>query len=561
MKFLVFLVRKSGPIVILAMLAGIVSGVCNMALLSVFNGALKNDGAQAAVRVRTFIALCIVVLISRVLSQLILIRIGQGTIYDLRMKLCRQILAAPLRQLEEIGGYRILVVLSEDVMTITSAIMFVPVICTSLAVVVACLIYLASLSWVVFWAAVTFMVVALLTYQLPSLKASHYFKLAREEGDAIFKHFRSMIDGAKELKLHHNRREIFFSKMLQSTAMSFRRLNTTGLVIFSIASSWGQLLVFLLLGTIFFAVPALTHISSETLIGSTLVIMYLTGPVEAILGIFPTLGRANVSLKKIESLGLSLAAKATEDPFGSRPETPSSWSSLEIIGAVHSYHREDENSDFTLGPIDLVLHPGELVFMIGGNGSGKTTFAKLLSGLYVPDIGEIRLDDVLVTDENREYYRQHFSAVFSDIYLFDRLFGLAVPQLDVQAQQYLVQLQLHHKVQVKDGRLSTTDLSHGQRKRLALLTAYLEDRLIYVFDEWAADQDPLFKEIFYYQLVPGLKARGKTVLVISHDDRYYHVADRIIKLEYGAIVHDKNSEFAERALTSLIDGALEIPAD
>jgi putative pyoverdin transport system ATP-binding/permease protein len=97
-------------------------------------------------------------------------------------------------------------------------------------------------------------------------------------------------------------------------------------------------------------------------------------------------------------------------------------------------------------------------------------------------------------------------------------------------------LQLSHKVQVKDGSLSTTELSQGQRKRLALLTAYLDDRPIYLFDEWVADQDPFFREVFYQQILPELKKRDKAVLVISHDDRYFHLCDRLIKLDYGQIV-------------------------
>jgi putative ATP-binding cassette transporter len=129
--------------------------------------------------------------------------------------------------------------------------------------------------------------------------------------------------------------------------------------------------------------------------------------------------------------------------------------------------------------------------------------------------------------------------VFSDFYLFDTLLGLQTPELDRRAREYLTKLQLDHKAKVKDGALSTTDLSQGQRKRLALLTAYLEDRPIYLFDEWAADQDPLFKDVFYLQLLPELQAKGKTVLVISHDDRYYHLGDRIIKLDYGKVEYDE----------------------
>src|SRR5262249_45087385 len=132
------------------------------------------------------------------------------------------------------------------------------------------------------------------------------------------------------------------------------------------------------------------------------------------------------------------------------------------------------------------------------------------------------------------------------------LFGLDAGALDQDARKYLSDLHLDHKVRVEGGRLSTTELSQGQRKRLALLTAYLEDRPIYLFDEWAADQDPYFKEILYLHPLPELKGRGKTVFVISHDDRYFHVADRVIKLEYGQIEFDRTmAEFLELPAGSL----------
>jgi putative ATP-binding cassette transporter len=212
------------------------------------------------------------------------------------------------------------------------------------------------------------------------------------------------------------------------------------------------------------------------------------------------------------------------------------WRRLELSSVTHSYIRESDDYNFILGPISLTLVPGEIVFIVGGNGSGKTTLAKLLIGLYTPEQGCIYLDGVPIASQaDRECYRQNFAVVFSDAYLFDRLLGLSGTELNARAQQYLKQLNLANKVTIEDGRLSTLALSQGQRKRLALLTAYLEDRPIYVFDEWAADQDPQFKDIFYLQLLPELRNRNKAVIVISHDDRYYHVADRVIKLEMGQI--------------------------
>jgi putative pyoverdin transport system ATP-binding/permease protein len=189
-----------------------------------------------------------------------------------------------------------------------------------------------------------------------------------------------------------------------------------------------------------------------------------------------------------------------------------------------------------------VFKRGELVFLTGGNGSGKTTLAKILMGLYEPEAGQIRIDGKTITAETRDDYRQIFSVVFFDFYLFENLYGLDQQDVETRAPDYLNQLQLSHKVQINNGKLSGIELSQGQRKRLALLAAYLEERSFYVFDEWAADQDPAFKQIFYHRILPELKLRQKTVLVISHDDRYYGVADRLIRLENGQIEWDGNPQ-------------------
>jgi putative ATP-binding cassette transporter len=337
------------------------------------------------------------------------------------------------------------------------------------------------------------------------------------------------------------------TRVLEATAGSNRRHNVLATGISTAAGGMGQILFFLLIGLLVFVVPTYTNTSTEVLTGYTLLLLFVMMPIEILSLMLPTLFRASISLQKVESLGLSLAANTTEKE-AAETAVPA-WETVELHGVAHSYYREAENSRFTLGPIDLTLRPGELVFITGGNGSGKTTLAKLLMGLYPPEAGELRLNGAAVTDENRDWYRQHFTVVFSDFFLFDSLLGLEAPQLDDKAREYLVKLQLNHKLEVKEGVLSTTQLSQGQRKRLALLTAYLEDRSIYLFDEWAADQDPTFKQLFYHSLLPELKARGKTVIVISHDDHYYDVADRLIKLEDGKLEYDRDQLEARKPLT------------
>jgi putative ATP-binding cassette transporter len=285
---------------------------------------------------------------------------------------------------------------------------------------------------------------------------------------------------------------------------------------------------------VFFLYPVL-GLRPSVLTGFSLALLYVMTPLQVIMNSIPALARANVALGNAQSLGFELMRSAQPAENTSIAQIRPIASHLELSGITYSYRQEDSADQFVLGPIDLSIEPGELLFIAGGNGSGKTTLAKLIVGLYAPESGKIRYDRSFVNDSNRDSYRQLFSAVFSDPFLFESLLGLEKSQLDERAREYLCRLQLDDKVAVKDGVLSTTELSQGQRKRLALLTCYLEDRPIYFFDEWAADQDPKFKELFYCSLLPELKSRGKTVIVISHDDRYYGVADRVVTLESGCL--------------------------
>ena len=538
MGLLKFLLRISWIRVAVSILLGVVSGACTTGLLALINTKLNSDRIAPSTLVLTFIALCLVVPVARFAAESLLIGLGQGAVFNLRLQMCRRILAAPMRGLEEIGAHRLIATLTDDIPAITAALTYIPLFCINIVVVVGCLVYLGWLSIPTLLAVLVFMVAGVISYQLPTSRAMFFHRQGREHADRLYSHFRALTTGTKELKLHRNRREAFLTTQLEPTAATLQTLNYKGQIIFLIASCWGQVLLFVVIGVMVFALPSISNVNNEILTGCALALVYLMTPLEVILNVFPNMTRAGVALQKVEKLGLSLEAQAERSQSATETDSQTTWETMELSAVTHTYHREKENSRFILGPINLTLVNGETVFLTGGNGCGKTTLIKLIIGLYEPESGEIRLDGKPITDENREEYRQLFSAVFSDFFLFESLLGVETRELDKRALEYLVQLQLDHKVQVQDGQLSTIDLSQGQRKRLALLTAYLEDRPIYVFDEWAADQDPQFKEIFYLQLLPELKAKGKTVLVISHDDRYYDLADRLIKMEYGQIVQD-----------------------
>jgi putative ATP-binding cassette transporter len=538
-KLIAFYVKYSRRVIVLGIIVGILAGISSAALVALISVKVARPEATSWLYVAAFCGLVLLDLAAVYVSGVLATSLIQRTNFDMRMRLCRQILDTPLRNLEKAGSSRLLAVLDQDIPTISGGILQIPQLCIHLAVLSGLLLYLGWLSWVMLLLLVGFLVLAIVSIKMVEKRADHLMRLARDEWDTLMGNFQSMTEGVKELKLHRNRRETFFHQILRPSALSYQRYNTTRGKLQAFMSGSIQVLYFFVIGLIIFTLPSIVAGNSrQILTGYALTILYMRGHIMGLLAVIPTLGQATVALRKVQQIGLTLSDTDIDEKAGEPTRISTSWQSLELRGAAHTYHHEKEDENFVLGPLNLTFSPGGLIFVVGGNGSGKTTLAKMLTGLYIPEAGEILLDGEAITETNRDYYRQLFSVVFSDFFIFDQLLGLDDATVDDRAKDYISKLQLDHKVEVKDHKLSTTKLSLGQRKRLALLTAYLEDRPIYVFDEWASGQDPTFKEIFYLKLVPELKARGKTVIIISHDDRYYHLADRLIKLENGQVETD-----------------------
>jgi putative ATP-binding cassette transporter len=549
MNLIRFFLRSSRRMMIWTSLAALASGICNAGLIAMVNRVLNGTGTPGVALIWAFIALGVGRLSSNFLAQYALAHFAQGATANLRRDLIRNVLGVPLRKLEEVGTPRVMATLTEDVACITDAMLAIPSTAVNFSILVGGAVYLGWLSPMVLTAMCVFIVFGAVVYRLLIHSGFKHLVAARDEQDRLFRSFRSLTDGIKELKLHRERRGVFLSGDVQTTTEACRRSSVTAEIRFIVAQNWSQFLFFTLIGLILFVLPRVEHLDPHALTGYVVATLYLMGPLSGVLSCMSIFGRASASLRKVDELGLILRAAAVESDTGSSQTAPATFDHLELVNVTHSYRRENEEKPFMIGPINLSFRAGELVYLVGGNGSGKSTLAKILTGLYVPEGGEIRVNGEIIHNRNRDDYRQHFSAVFSDFHLFDSLIGLHSPNRDAQAQEYLERLHLDHKVRIKDGRLSTTELSQGQRKRLALLTAYLEDRAFYLFDEWASDQDPLFKEVFYTRLLPELKARGKTILVITHDDHYFHLADRVIKLDYGQIISDAPGSESGAALT------------
>lgn len=532
---LTYLIGRSRLLLLCAAAASVVHGVCSVLMLSQINEALTSGDDARIALAWTFAATAVLVMASQMLASVLFERLSQRAHADMRSFITGKVMAADFRHLERVGGARIQSALSEHSANVAEFFVSVPAIVTNAVIVTGCLVYMALLSWQVFAMAIVVIGLGSLGYHLAHLRAIGHLDVASREQDSLFEHFRAITDGAKELRLNRRKGAAFSRDVLGRSIETVRRERTLGMSIFVASASWGNFLIFAFIGLVLFVLVGDVPDRTRIMTGFALVFVYMVTPLEVLLMNIPRANLARVSAERIDEITRDIPASEALLPV---EEDARSFSSLAIRGAVHRYYHEQSDELFTMGPIHLTFHRGEIVFLVGGNGSGKTTLAKLLAGLYPPEEGEVRLDDEIIDDASRDRYRQTFSAIFSDFYLFDRLLEAGRAELDEKGNRLLEKLHLQHKVQVRDGAFTTRTLSQGQRKRLALVAALLEDRPFLVFDEWAADQDPVFKDVFYRELLPELKAAGKTALVISHDDRYFHLADRLVRMEDGQLVFD-----------------------
>ncbi len=538
-RFLQFLLRGARTMMVLMVFTGLLAGLSSVGLLAVINKLINGAGATSQIFAVAFIGLAVLKVLSNYLSQLLLVTFAQETILNLGMELCWKIVRAPYRTLERRGRHEILATLTDDTYAMAWAVNGLPGLAINVAILAGCSMYLAWLSWQAFIGVLIMAVLGLLGYRQLYNRVLQSSLAVRDAKGTLFEHFRSLTEGMKELMLHRGRRDTFVASDIRKAAEALRYYNLVTTKQYLATDSWTQVLFYGLIGVILLLFPRLLSLSGESLTGYAFAMLYMIGPMWGLLGMVPTLSRGQVALEKIEGLGLALDEGNREG--GAQRAVARGALCVEFSQAIFSYEPKNEDDrSFTLGPLDFTLTTGELVFIIGGNGSGKSTFVKVLTGLYLPQQGAVRLNGETIATTTQDWYRQHFAAVFSDFHLFKKLLGLDPSLIASQADGWLKTLRIQHKVTIQDGEYSTVNLSQGQRKRLALVTAMLEDRPFYVFDEWAADQDPQYKDVFYGELLPDLRARGKGVIVVTHDDRYFHVGDRVLKLEEGKMVDASN---------------------
>jgi putative pyoverdin transport system ATP-binding/permease protein len=359
-----------------------------------------------------------------------------------------------------------------------------------------------------------------------------------------------IIHGNKELGLN--------TKKSDSVFASYRAMSESAeRLLFAVGENWAFMILlsasvtYFMLGIVVFGVPQYTAMGSSRVLVFQLVpiLLFCLGPLQRIVAQSPMFLRADYGLQSILAVEQQLDAVRPVTTVEARSWAPNFRDFQEISFKGMSYSHRDTSGAavFRSGPWDLTLNRGETVFLVGGNGSGKSTALRVITGLYQADEGHVAVDGAPVAWPAMAGLREQFSAIFGDFHLFDRLYGLK----DVDAghvNELIDAMGLANKVKFEDGRFTNLNLSTGQRKRLALIAALLEDRPIYAFDEWQAEQDVHFRAEFYTRILPSLKAKGKTVLAVTHDERFWRMADRVVKMDLGKVVWERpGSEIGRQA--------------
>ncbi|MBO0716870.1 MAG: cyclic peptide export ABC transporter [Rhizobiales bacterium] len=465
----------------------------------------------------------------------------EAIIHKLRLRLMDLIRRSELLEIEKIGRARIVASITSDTAVLTQASNMLCFTVQGAVLILFVGIYVAYLSIVAF----------LLTLVIVSGAAMifHYKnrQLAAQKGESaawerrLFDRLTDFLDGFKEVRLNAGRSDDLFNDALEvSKTAANIKIRTQAETFKMIVRS--QISMYVLLGAVVFVAPNLSDtLGGASIAKTTTALLFVVGACFGLVQSIPILLNANAAAGRIDRLEEALQATLVHAERHAIT-APKRFERIDIHNLEFRYTDRFSDTVFKIGPIDFTLQRGELVFITGGNGSGKSTFLRVLSGLYPPDSGEISLDGRPVTDANRDEYRGLMSAIFFDYHLFQRLYGIAdADPSDVNG--LLTQFRLADKTSLSNGEFRTLDLSGGQRRRLALIVSLLEKRPIMLLDEWTAEQDPEFRLKFYDELLPDMMRAGATIVVITHDDRYLdelHLPARRIKMDYGRIVEQRS---------------------
>ena len=511
----------------------IISGLSGFAFITIINKiismSLKTGLPESNMYLFFFLGTIAVFFTTRRWLSIGIINLSQKIFYNIRKDIVKLVVKAPYQKLKE-NKDEIYSTMTSDVHNIINASLVVITFFSSIVMILASFIYMAYLSLSLFGMSFGIIAGGAFIYWLRSRKSDAQFKIVRELENDFMNTFNGILDGTKEININRKKGSDIYEKKLLGIVDKAEKTNINAFIKYVNNEILGQLLFYILITFILIYGSRILQTPIEITISFVFVLLYILGPISSVMALVPVISKAKISLEKINKLKKEL--KIVEQAYDDKNQIDDLiFDSLSLKNYLFSYGKDK----FAIGPVSLELKRNEIIFIHGGNGAGKTTFINTLLRLYNIHEGEAYINDQFIPDKDSSKVKSLFAPIFSDFYLFDDFYG--IPNVDTEKVNYFLKLfELDKKVYLKDGKFSTIDVSTGQRKRLALIYALLEERPILVLDEWAADQDPYFRNKFYTEIIPEIvNQHDKTIIAITHDDKYYHTADRLYRMEYGQL--------------------------
>lgn len=517
------------PLVVLSL----VSGFGNSFIIFTINESLNDIFNLNLALVTYFLFGILMYIIGQKLIRNKMVKLTNDVIYEKRIRLISKVLGSNYTTIENIEKGKIHASLNNDTEQVSRAPDLIVGCLTSIITLICCFVYLGVINIFGLIISIITILIAASLYVIVGNAANKLWEDCRNIQNTFFSFINDLIGGFKELILSSSKNNDFFQDIKKSCS-EYRNKNILATTKFTNVVVIGELLFTLVIGVVAFIFPlVLKNLESFTLRTYIFVFLYMTGPVNGVLSSIPQLFQINISWKRIKDFTEEIDSLICEDvEYKKDINAYEDMGNISLLLKDVEYTYKNKLKKFHVGPINFEFKAGEIIFITGGNGSGKTTLARLITGLYKQDKGKVFFN---YQNIDHKHLGEYYSHIFSDFYLFKKMYGIDYSLKGKEISELLSLFKIKDKLDIENGEFSTLELSDGQRKRVALLQSYLEDKQIYLFDEWAADQDPEFRRFFYEKIIFDLKKRNKCVIAITHDDHYFHHADKIIKLNLGKI--------------------------
>ncbi|CAM1365627.1 ABC-type siderophore export system, fused ATPase and permease components [Tenacibaculum sediminilitoris] len=543
MNFVKTLLNKSKKALGFMLILGIFNSILNAGLLIFINNTIINEPIPFFPEYdwALFIAIILASLVCSRFFQTYMIKLTNNLLFDFEIMILKKLRMASYQDFEEIGNEKIYTAIND-----TKVLGSVPEVFmngfNSLIVILCCFGYLFYISPIGASLVVATMVLLLVFYLIRNNAIEKELNERRDLQNTYYQYLADMLQGFKELKMGVLRNNNIFNKFLVKNRVKGKNIAIDTSVKYMDNELTGYYSWYIILGIIMFVLPGYFNVNTQKTTAFLVTILYLIGPVAVLITLIPTYTMVKISAQRLNLIEQMLDP-IQDSIVPSKLENSQPFEEIRFKDVTYFYNNEEKNQKFYLQPINLTIKKGEIIFITGGNGSGKSTFGNLLTGLYEPYEGEVYFNNQKIDSSQLMYYSDKISAVFTTNYIFSENYDEFELKEDNEILRSHINMMKMEDVLHLDKERNTFDknLSKGQQKRLALIYALLEDKDIIVLDEWAAEQDPRFRKYFYEEILPRLKKQGKTIIAITHDDEYFDRATRVIKFNFGKIVSDKDN--------------------